>query len=138
MLGELHPRVVAEWDLRIDRVLVAELSIAGLSGGQPRVPRVVQPPRFQSAERDLAVVVCDSRSAAEVAAAIEDAGGDLLATAILFDVYRGRPLADDERSLAYRLRFVAAERTPTEAEVDAAVTAIVAELERRVGARIRG
>ena len=138
VLGELHPRVVAEWDLRVDRVLVAELSVAGLSGGQPRVPRVVQPPRFQSAERDLAVVVDDARSAAEVASAIEDAGGDLLASTTLFDVYRGRPLADDERSLAYRLRFVAADRTPAEAEVDAAVTAIMGELQRRLGARIRG
>jgi len=119
-------------------VLVAELSIAGLSGGQPRVPRVVPPPRFQAVERDLAVVVGDARTAAEVASAIEDSGGPLLEATTLFDVYRGRPLADDERSLAFRLRFAAPDRTLTEPEIDGAVAAIVGELARRVGARIRG
>jgi len=137
-LGELHPTLIAESDLRTERVLVAELSISGLSGGGPRAPRVMPPPRFPAVERDLAVVVADDKAAADVAAIIEGAGGALLASASLFDVYRGRPLADTERSLAYRLRFVAADRTLTEAEVDAAVAAIVGELERRLGARIRG
>jgi len=137
-LGELHPTLIAESDLRTDRVLVAELSLAGLSGGSPRAPRVMPPPRFPTVERDLAVVVGDDKAAGDVAAVIEGAGGALLASASLFDVYRGRPLADTERSLAYRLRFVAADRTLTEAEVDAAVAAIVGELERRLGARIRG
>jgi phenylalanyl-tRNA synthetase beta chain len=138
VLGDLHPSLIADADLRTERVLVAELSVAGLSGGSPRVARVVPPPRVPAPERDLAVVVGDDRSAGDVAAAIEAAGGGLLASASLFDVYRGRPLRDDERSLAYRLRFFAADRTLTEAEVDGAVAAIVGELERRLGARIRG
>jgi len=138
VLGELNPGITAAWDVRAERVLVAELSIAGLSGGQPRVPRVVPPPRFQAVERDLAVVVGDARTAAEVASAIEDSGGPLLEVATLFDVYRGRPLADDERSLAFRLRFAAPDRTLTEPEIDGAVAGIVGELARRVGARIRG
>ena len=138
VLGELHPSLLAAAELRTDRLLVAELSISGLSGGRPRAPRVLPPPRFPAVERDLAVVVADDRPATDVAAAIEAAGGALLASASLFDVYRGRPLADDERSLAYRLRFAAADRTLTEAEVDSSVAAIVAELERRLGARIRG
>lgn len=136
-IGELHPSLIAESELRTERVLVAELSIAGLSGGRPRAVRAVPPARFPAVERDLAVVVGNDEPAGDVAAAIEAGGGELLASASLFDVYRGRPLRDDERSLAYRLRFVAGDRTLTEGEVDAAVAAIVGELERRLGARIR-
>jgi len=138
VLGELHPRLLGAWELRAERVLVAELSIAGLSSGASPVSRVLPPARFPSVERDLAVVAGDDRPAADVAAAIERAAGDLLAGASLFDVYRGKALADNERSLAFRLRFSAADRTLTEAEIDAAVAAIVGELERSLGARIRG
>ncbi len=94
------------------------------------------PPRYPAVERDLAVVIGADRTAGELAAAIREAGGELLADAWLFDVYRGRPLADDERSLAFRLRYVSPDRTLTEAEVDAATAAIVAALEG-LGARIR-
>ena len=55
-------------------------------------------------------------------------GGPLLRRRTLFDIYRGRPLADDEQSLAFRLRFQAPDRTLTEAEIDAAVAAITAGL----------
>ena len=59
-------------------------------------------------------------------------------TVSLFDIYRGRPLADDDKSLAYRLVFQADERTLTEAELDAAVAAaIAAGLAPSVGGRIR-
>ena len=76
-------------------------------------------------------------SAAEVDASIHGHGGELLRAVALFDVYRGRPLADEERSLAYRLAFGADERTLTEGEVDAAIAAITAGLAADVGGRLR-
>ncbi len=137
VVGELHPRLVEAWGLRTERLVVAELSVTGLGGGSPRVPHSVPPPRFPGAERDLAVVVGTERTSGEVEAVIRETGGDLLAEASLFDAYRGRPLADGERSLAFRLRFLSPDRTLTEAEVDAATASVVSALERRLGARIR-
>jgi phenylalanyl-tRNA synthetase beta chain len=84
------------------------------------------------------VVVGGATTAANVLAAIRAAAGSGLEDVRLFDLYRGAPLAADERSLAYRLTFRAHERTLTEAEVDAAVANVVASLERDLGARIRG
>jgi phenylalanyl-tRNA synthetase beta chain len=55
----------------------------------------------------------------------------------LFDVYRGRPLADDERSLAYRLTFLAGDTALTETDVDAAVAAVTTGVASDVGGRIR-
>ena len=68
------------------------------------------------------------RRAAAVEAVIRAHGGELLRGVALFDIYRGVPLAASEKSLAYRLRLGAPDRTLTEPEVEAAVGAVVAAL----------
>ena len=60
-VGELHPATVAALDLRADRILVAELAVAGLAAGRPATPRVFSPSRHPSVERDLAVIVAEDR-----------------------------------------------------------------------------
>jgi len=136
-VGEVHPALVDAFDLRADRILVAELAIEGLAAGQVDVPRVIAPSRHQSSERDLAVIVADERPAADVEASIRRHGGANLRDVTLFDVYRGQPLTAGEVSLAYRLTLRDDDRTLTEAELDAAVAAVVAGLERDVAARFR-
>jgi phenylalanyl-tRNA synthetase beta chain len=136
-LGELHPSLDDDWELRGVRLVVAELDLSGL-GGAP-VPNVIAapPPRHPAAERDLAVVVAEDQPAGSVAEAIRRHAGPVLETLSLFDVYRGAPLAGGEKSLAFRLSFRAADRTLEEAEVDAAIDAISASLPAEVGGRIR-
>ncbi len=135
--GEVHPDIIAALDLRADRIYVAELALAGLAGGRPREFRVAAPSRFLGVERDLAVVVPLETPAASVEAAIRRHGGSLLRDVTLFDVYRGRPLADGDKSLAYRLILRDDERTLTDTELDAAVAAVVAGLTTDIGARFR-
>ena len=74
--------------------------------------------------------------AAAVEALIRAHGGALLRDVELFDIYRGIPLADDEKSLAYRVRLGAADRTLTEPEVEATVSAVVGALPG-IGGRLR-
>lgn len=135
--GSLHPALLEELELRAADVIVAELAIAGLSGGQPSVPRTTTPPRYPSVERDIAVIVADSMPAVDVEAAIRRHGGPLLRAVTLFDVYRGPPLADTEKSLAFRLAFQADDRTLTEAEIDGAIDAVTTGLAADVGGRLR-
>jgi len=136
-VGELHPDTIATLDLRAERVYVAEVAIAGLAGGEPSVPRVTAPSRHLPVDRDVAVIVATDRPAAGVEAAIRRHGGPLLQAVTLFDVYHGRPLADGEVSLAYRLTLGDPERTLTEEELDAAVAGVVAGLTSEIGARFR-
>ncbi|HEV8402752.1 MAG TPA: phenylalanine--tRNA ligase subunit beta [Candidatus Limnocylindrales bacterium] len=136
-LGELHPSVVEALDLRAERIYVAELAVRGLAGGQPSGFRVAAPSRFPSVERDLAIVVPIGTPAGSVEATIRRHGGALVRDVTLFDIYRGRPLADGDKSLAYRLTLRADERTLTDAELDAAIAAVVAGLADELGARIR-
>jgi phenylalanyl-tRNA synthetase beta chain len=135
-VGELHPRLAEAWDLR-GRVIVAELSVAGLGGGRIPEPVIEPLPRVQPIERDLTLDVRDGIPAGDVLAGIRAAGGPLLLDATLTGTYRGKPLADDERSLTYRLRFGAGDRALDEPEVETAIRTITASLADNLGARIR-
>ena len=135
-VGEVHPELAEAWEIR-GRVVVAELSVRGLTAGLLPVPRVVAPSRHPDVERDVAVVVDEDRPSGELEAAVRASAGPLLRDVRLFDVYRGAPLAADERSLAFRLRFAAEDRTLTEAEVETAMAAVMAAL-AAAGGRIRG
>ncbi|HVA85126.1 MAG TPA: hypothetical protein VNF73_02285, partial [Candidatus Saccharimonadales bacterium] len=132
-IGEVHPDVLAAWEIRAERVLAAELSIAGLTSGRLPVARVAPIDRFPAVERDLAVVVSTGVPAASVERRIQDRAGELLQDVRLFDVY---PMPGDERSLAYRLTFQAGDRTLTESEIDDAMHAVVRGL-GELGGRIR-
>jgi phenylalanyl-tRNA synthetase beta chain len=136
-LGELHPGTVAALDLRAERIYVAEVAVAGLAGGQPADHRVLAPSRQPSVERDLAVIVAIDRPAADVEAAIRRHGGRLLRHVTLFDIYRGQPLGDADKSLAYRLTLRDDDRTLTDGELDTVVGGVVAGLTADVDARFR-
>ena len=136
VVGELHPAIADEVDLRGARLVVAELEVFGLDAGRPVDVHAATPSRHPAAERDLAVVVPESAEAAAVAAAIKASAGPALASVRLFDIYRGSPLRSDEKSLAWRLVFQAEDRTLTEPEIEVAINAITVAL-AAIGGRIR-
>jgi phenylalanyl-tRNA synthetase beta chain len=94
--------------------------------------------RFPSSDIDLAFEVAETCAAAEVEAVLRAAAGPLLVSLRLFDVYRGAPVPAGSRSLAYALRFQAADRTLTDDEIaevrQRAIDAVVAALP----AKLRG
>ncbi|MGN6189509.1 MAG: phenylalanine--tRNA ligase subunit beta, partial [Conexibacter sp.] len=92
---------------------------------------------FPEVRQDLAVVVPRTVAAAEVVRVVREAGGPLLASVEVFDVYAGRQIGDDEVSLALRLAFRSPERTLTDDEVAERRAAIEAALAEQVGGRIR-
>jgi phenylalanyl-tRNA synthetase beta chain len=129
--------VVDAWELRTTgRVVLAEVALAGLAGGRLAPERAQAVGRFPEVDRDLAIVVPEAAQAVSVERLIRDRAGDLLRDVRLFDIYRGVPLAGDEKSLAFRVRFGAPDRTLTEAEVEGAVAGIVGALPA-VGGRLR-
>jgi len=137
LVGELHPETAAAWGLRGEQVLVAELAVAGLGEGRIEPVRVSPVGRHPGVERDLAVVVAEPTPAGAVASTIRAAGGPLLRAATLFDLYRGAPLADGEKSLAWRIAIRADDRALEEGEVVALLAAVVDALAAAHGARVR-
>lgn len=145
-VGELHPQWRQSWELAQAPVLF-ELELDAVL--QRVVPQFKAVPKHQGAQRDLAVVVSEQVTHAQLMAAIGAAGqGALLRQAVLFDVYRAKPtkageaaptggLATGEKSLAVRLTLGSDGASLTEAEIDAAVQAVVAQLSAQTGARLR-
>jgi phenylalanyl-tRNA synthetase beta chain len=137
LMGELHPHTVDAWELRTtQRVIVAEIAIAGLAAGRLPAERAPTVGRFPEVDRDLAIVVAETTAAAAVEAVVRGHAGPLLRDIRLFDIYRGVPLAAEEKSLAFRIRLGAQGRTLTEAEVEVVVAGVVDALST-VGGRLR-
>ncbi len=136
VVGEVHPDVLDASGID-DRVAVVELDLSVLLTQEPKVPTWKPTSRFPSSDLDLAFVTPDSVIAEKVDKAIRQAAGTLLVDLALFDVYRGPGVPDGSRSLAYRLRLQAPDRTLTEVDVaavrDRAETAL-----RKLGASLRG
>ena len=95
-------------------------------------------PRLPAVERDLALIVRDTIGHDVIAASIRAAAGPLLETVTLFDVYRGAPVPEEHRSLAFALTFRSPDRTLTEDEVAAAMTAIERQVTAQFAATVRG
>ncbi|MDM7463823.1 MAG: phenylalanine--tRNA ligase subunit beta, partial [Tepidimonas taiwanensis] len=139
VIGELHPRwrqaegwthAPVLFELDLDAVLARPVLQAQPVG------------RHQPVQRDIAVVVAEAVTHAQLMAAITAVDQPWLRDAVLFDVYRPKAggaagLADGEKSLAVRLTLERDDATLTDAEIDAVVQAVLASLQRRLGARLR-
>lgn len=136
-LGQIHPGAAERFDLAGHEVYAAELRfnvLAARAAGQPQIRSV---PRLPGLDRDLAFVVDRSTPHAEVEAALRSAGGALLESVRLFDLYDGPRVPSNKKSLAYTVRFRAPDRTLTDQEADAAVARVVEAICAGFGARLR-
>ncbi|MFE1232676.1 phenylalanine--tRNA ligase subunit beta [Streptomyces sp. NPDC059442] len=135
--GELHPRVVKALGLPA-RTCAMELNldlVEAASEGPLKAPRIST---FPVATQDVALVVDAKVPADTVEAALRDGAGELLESVRLFDVYTGGQVDEGKKSLAYALKFRAADRTLTVDEATAARDAAVSLATERTGATLRG
>ncbi|MXZ51644.1 MAG: hypothetical protein F4Z34_00450 [Acidimicrobiaceae bacterium] len=136
VVGEADPGVLEACGVA-GRVAWLQLDLQALLDG-PRARRRYRPvSKYPPSDIDLAFVVPEGVAAVQVERALRAAAGTLLARIELFDVYRGPGVADGSRSLAYRLRFQAPDRTLTDADVAEVRQRCIDETSRRTGATLR-
>ncbi|GAA2947899.1 phenylalanine--tRNA ligase subunit beta [Streptomyces enissocaesilis] len=135
--GELHPRVIKALHLP-ERTCAMEIETDVLERAGAGVLRAPRISAFPVATQDVALVVSDGVPSADVEAALREGAGELLESLRLFDVFTGEQLGAGRKSLAYALRFRAADRTLTVEEATAARDAAVALAGERTGAVLRG
>jgi phenylalanyl-tRNA synthetase beta chain len=136
-VGELHPALLERFGVRADHVVFAEIDLDAIGRLVPARLRVGELEHLPGVERDIAVVVDADRAAGEVEGLIREHGGPQLRSVRLFDQYRGAPLDEGQKSLAYRLRFESVDGVFHEEMVESAVEQVVAVLYARLGARLR-
>lgn len=133
--GELHPKVLEAMELP-KRTVAMELSLDGLPLREVRPAPSLS--AFPPVLLDVALVVDAEVPAEKVARALRDGGGELLEDVALFDLYAGQQVGEGNRSLAYKLRFRASDRTLTAEEANEARDGAVAAVADRFGATLRG
>jgi phenylalanyl-tRNA synthetase beta chain len=117
--------------------------VYGLEIDLPHVPEPRPDPAYRpvpahpGVDRDVALLVPDALPARRVEDVVREAGGPLLVGVEVFDQFRGTGVPDGVRSLAYRFRFRAAERTLTDDEVERATRSIVERLGEELGVHVR-
>lgn len=126
--GALHPLALDRCDLKKE-VYAFILSLPALVPFYTEDMRYERIPRYPAAERDLAILVPETLTNAEVEAVIEKKGGHHLESLYLFDLYQGEQVPEGKKSMAYRLTFRKPEGTLTDGETDQYVKKIVEGLE---------
>ncbi len=136
VLGEVHPLVQQRYDLPY-RANLCELDMEQLYAAVPTRLTYMPISRHQELTRDLALVVDEQIPAEDIHATIMESGGELLRSAVLFDVYTGEPIPPGKKNLTYSLTYQAQDRTLTDAEANALQEGIVRTLYEKFGAVLR-
>ena len=133
-LGEMHPRVVTQFDLPRSAILF-EVDLDPLLARALPSARTVS--KLPVVRRDLAVVVDDGVPAQEILAALEAGRPPQVDTIKLFDIYRGPGIMSGKKSLAILVLMQDTERTLNDADIDATVAGLLRILADRFGATLR-
>ena len=135
-LGQLHPLVAGNYDLE-GEVYCCELDFTRMMGLRKPAPTYVPLPKYPAVTRDLAVVCDESRTVAQVESCMIRAAGKHLRHIRLFDIYRGKGVAEGKKSMAFSLELRADDRTLTDGEVEADVARILAALQAELDTVLR-
>jgi phenylalanyl-tRNA synthetase beta chain len=137
VLGELAPEVASRSGLpgRV-AVLLADLSALASGSRPPLSAREVS--RYPAVDLDMAFLVGEEVPAGALWATVSEVAGELAEEVVLFDVWRDRSLGEGRRSLAFRARLRARDRTLTEADVAKVRSKVAAAAAERHGAELRG
>lgn len=136
VIGELHPDVLENYDLP-EKVVAFELDLGQLIAVSGNPVGYSQLLKFPGIERDIAIIVKKRVPAADILSAIQNAGGRLLRSVSLFDVYQGEQVPEGMQSMAFALKFQAEDRTLTDAEAGEITEDISKALAAKFGVELR-
>lgn len=133
-LGELHPEWVQKYDLPLAPI-VFELDFDALKASQ--VPAYAEVSKFPPVVRDLAILVDQGVSLQAMLDGLKIHQPTLVQDIQLFDLYVGKGVPENKKSLAFRIVMQDTQRTLQDIEVDAAMQQLVSCLEQTFGAQLR-
>ncbi|MBP3360862.1 MAG: phenylalanine--tRNA ligase subunit beta [Clostridia bacterium] len=136
VVGQLHPSVAANYDIDVP-VYAAQIELEGLMAAAESTVKYKQLPKFPAVTRDIAMLVDVQVPVAALEGIITAAGGKLMESVQLFDVYEGKQIPEGKKSVAYSVVFRAADRSLTNDEVNVIFDKMLKNLEKEAGAQLR-
>ncbi|MCI1946299.1 phenylalanine--tRNA ligase subunit beta [Clostridium luticellarii] len=136
VLGEIHPGVLDNYGIG-EKCCVAELNLDVLYRYSNRNKKYRPLPKFPSVVRDLAILVDEDILTRELEDVIKKQGGNMVESVKIFDVYRGKQVAEGKKSIAYSISYRLENRTLTDEEVNKVHDRILGALEHKFRAQLR-
>jgi phenylalanyl-tRNA synthetase beta chain len=133
-IGKLHPKWQQHYQLSKGAILF-ELNFAALQ--QSKVPTYSEVSKFPPIRRDMAVLVDESVSVAQLLNAIQSAKLEFMSEVGLFDVYRGKGVPEGKKSLAFLISMQSSDKSLTDADADKAMNGVLEIVKNRFGAELR-
>jgi phenylalanyl-tRNA synthetase beta chain len=133
-IGAIHPQLQKSLGLN-SAAYVFEVEVEALSAR--KLPEAVSVSKFPSNRRDIAILVADDVKIGDILESIEKVGGNQLVDLNLFDVYKGKGIEPNYKSLAIALTLQAVDRTLEEKDINQVVDNVVAELAKQFNASLR-
>lgn len=130
IIGRVHPNICK------DEVYVFEMSLNALMS-KIKPLKYKPSPKYPGISKDMAFILDRNTTAGEVMAIIKRAGGRLLDSVSVFDVYTGENIASDKKSIAFTLNFINPERTLTDEEVMEVFNKIILEVTTKLNCELR-
>ena len=130
IIGKVHPQKIKE------NIYVFEINLEKLLAKKVGKMKYKELSKYPSVKKDLAVIINKNVTAQEIATLIKKSAGSLLLNTEVFDVYTGKGIEENKKSLAYSLEFGTNDRTLTDEEINNIIDKIIANLEKN-GAEIR-
>jgi phenylalanyl-tRNA synthetase beta chain len=135
VVGELHPKVAEAFDIA-EAAYLLEINVTDLLSFTVG-HKMFQPiPRFPATVRDIALIVNTGVSHQQVVDIIK--GFSLVKQVAIFDVYSGKQVPPDKKSLAYRITYQSPTHTLTDEEVNKVQQQILSKLSQQLGTTLRG
>lgn len=136
VIGQIHPLVAEAYGID-GEVYVAELDFTGLQAALAPERVFHSLPKFPTVSRDLALVCDEAMTVGMLEACIKKAGGKLLRSIQLFDIYRGPGIAPGKKSVAFSLELRADDRTLTDEDTTGVTNAVLEKLKNDLGVTLR-
>ncbi len=130
-IGKVHPKVETE------DVFILEIDLDKLLAKKVGKMKYKEISKFPNIKKDLSIVVDKKISAQEIGMKIKKAAGSLLESQEVFDVYTGKGIDEDKRSISFSLTFGKQDRTLTDEEINEVMNKIIAGLEKDIKAELR-
>ncbi|HRH44106.1 MAG TPA: phenylalanine--tRNA ligase subunit beta [Pyrinomonadaceae bacterium] len=135
-IGRVNDEISAGYKFK-QPIFVAEIDLQTLLAEKENAVFYKPLPKFPAITRDVSLLVKRSTNFSEIIQTIKDQGFELCKNVSFVDVYEGKGMADDERSITIRLEYRSEERTLVEVEIEEVHAKILAEIEKQLGAKQR-
>lgn len=131
VIGKVHPTVESE------DVYVLEIDLDKLLAKKVSRMKYKEISKYPEVKKDIAIIVDNKVTSKDIEVNIKKAGGSLLSSSEVFDIYTGKGIPEGKKSLAYSLTFASQNRTLTDDEINKAVEKIIERLEKELKAELR-